>query len=109
MAIQNVFHSLDMLDSCLGCYVRNASLNHLYAGIPKRLFWQTEETQMECSIMLHFIRVCTVCYDYNIHSVAKKSTCDPVKYTMGGPLLIVSICMGKSIRIQRVNMLCAAE
>ena len=27
------------------------------------------------------------------------STCDPLKYTMGSPMLIVSICMGKSIKI----------
>ena len=27
----------------------------------------------------------------------------PVKYMMGNPLLIVVFCMGKSIRIQRVN------
>ena len=27
----------------------------------------------------------------------------PVMNTMGSPILIVSICMGKSIRIQRVN------
>ena len=25
--------------------------------------------------------------------------CDSLKYTMGSPILIVSICMGKSIRI----------
>ena len=31
------------------------------------------------------------------------STCDPLKYIMGSPILIVSICMRKSIRIQRVN------
>ena len=31
------------------------------------------------------------------------STCDPFKFTMGSPALIVSICMRKSIRIQRVN------
>ena len=39
-----------------------------------------------------------------IHHDLETSTCDPLKYTMGCPLLyIVSICMGKSIRIQRVN------
>ena len=31
------------------------------------------------------------------------STCDPLKYTMGNPILIVSICMGKPIRIQSVK------
>ena len=27
----------------------------------KWVIWQTVQTQMKCSIMLHFIRVCTVC------------------------------------------------
>ena len=31
------------------------------------------------------------------------STCDPLKYTMGSSIRIVSMYMGKSIRIQRVN------
>ena len=30
----------------------------------------------------------------------ENSTRDPLKYTMGSPILIVSICMGKSIRIK---------
>ena len=38
-----------------------------------------------------------------IHHDLENATCDPLKYTMGSPILIVSICMGKSIRIQRVN------
>ena len=33
-------------------------------------------------------------------------TCDPLKYTMGTPILIVSLCMEKSIRIQRVSDEC---
>ena len=33
----------------------------------------------------------------------ENATCDPLKYTLGSPILIVSICMGKSIRIKRVN------
>ena len=28
---------------------------------PKQILWQTVKTQMKCSIMLHFIRVCAVC------------------------------------------------
>ena len=36
------------------------------------------------------------------HNLAT-STCDPFKHKIGSPILIVSICMGKSIRIQRVN------
>ena len=30
---------------------------------PKRVIFQTVKTQMKCSIMLHFIRVYTVCID----------------------------------------------
>ena len=63
---------------------------------------------MKCSIMLHFIRVYTVYYDYKAFrdqntSYIGNSASDPLKYTMDSPVLIVSICMGKSIRIQRVN------
>ena len=38
-----------------------------------------------------------------IHHNLENSTCDPLKYTMGSPLLIVLKCMGKYIRIQRVK------
>ena len=38
-----------------------------------------------------------------IHHDLENSTCDPFKCTMSSPILIVAICMGKSIRIQRVN------
>ena len=30
-------------------------------------------------------------------------SCDPLKYTMGSTILIVSICIGKSFRIQKVK------
>ena len=33
----------------------------------------------------------------------ENSTCVPLKFTMGSLILIVSICMGRSIRIQREN------
>ena len=36
-----------------------------------------------------------------IHHNLENSTFVPFKYTMGSPINIVSICMGKSIRIQR--------
>ena len=39
-----------------------------------------------------------------IHHYLETSTCDPLKYRMSNPILIVSICMGKSIGIQRVVM-----
>ena len=38
-----------------------------------------------------------------MHDKLENSTCDPLKYTMGSPMLIVSICVGKSIGIQRVK------
>ena len=37
------------------------------------------------------------------HHNLENSIFDPLKYTMGIPILIVSICLGKSIRIQRVK------
>ena len=36
------------------------------------------------------------------HNV-ENSICDPFKYTMGSPILFVSISMGQSISIQRVK------
>ena len=38
-----------------------------------------------------------------IHNNLETSTCNPLKYKMGNPILIVSICMGKSTRTQRVK------
>ena len=38
-----------------------------------------------------------------IHHNLENSTCDPLKYRIN-PILIVSICFGKSYRIQRVNL-----
>ena len=35
--------------------------NPLYMGNPKWVLLQTVKTQMKCSIMLHFIRVYTIC------------------------------------------------
>ena len=36
-----------------------------------------------------------------IHHNLENPTCDPLKYTMGSLILIVSICKGKSIRIRK--------
>ena len=44
-----------------------------------------------------------------IHHNIENSTCDPLKYTMDSPVFIVSICMGKSIRIQGVKCTCASS
>ena len=38
-----------------------------------------------------------------IYHNLENTTCDPFKDTIVCPILVVSICMGKSIRIQRVN------
>ena len=38
-----------------------------------------------------------------IHHNLENSTSDPLKYTMGSPIIIVSMCMGKYIKIQTVN------
>ena len=38
-----------------------------------------------------------------LHHNFENSTCEPLKYTMDSPILIVSICVEKSIRIQRVS------
>ena len=37
-----------------------------------------------------------------LHNI-ENSTRDPLKYAMGSPMLIVSICMGKSISAQTAN------
>ena len=38
-----------------------------------------------------------------IHDNWEILTCDPLKFIMDNPILIAFICMGKSIRIQRVK------
>ena len=38
-----------------------------------------------------------------IHHNLVTSNCDALKYKMGNPILFVSICIGKLVRIQRVN------
>ena len=50
---------------------------------------------------LHFGGIKTTRTEIN-HNV-ENSVCDPLKYTMGNSIIIVSIPMGKSIRIQMVN------
>ena len=52
-----------------------------------------------------FAEVITIILGREIHHNLENSTCDPLKYTMGSPILIVPIYMGKSIRIQRVNII----
>ena len=38
-----------------------------------------------------------------IHHNLENDTCEPLKCTMGSPIVVLSLCMGKSIRIQRVK------
>ena len=74
---------------------------------PKCALGQTVETQMKCSISSGsplFARIKTTFRD-KIHHYLEKSASDPLKYTMGSPILIVSIYMEKSTRIQRVKYL----
>ena len=40
-----------------------------------------------------------------MHNNLEISTCDPLKHNMDYPILIVSICLGKSIRMKRVKQL----
>ena len=39
-----------------------------------------------------------------MHHNLEISTCEPLKYTMGSPILTVSICMGTSMRMQKVKV-----
>ena len=58
-------------------------------------------------IMLHFILLgLKLPSGTEIHHNLETSTCDPLKYKMDTPILIVLIitCMGKSVRIQRVSI-----
>ena len=77
----------------------------------KRVLLQTVKTLMKCSIVLHFIRVSTVLPRLNkpsgsdIHHNYEISSSDPQNSQLDNPILIVSICMGKSIRIQKVKRL----
>ena len=94
---------------------------------PKRVLWQTVKTQMKRSIMLHFTSEDPDETQHNaafhqdlhckcllrlkqssgteIHHNWEMPTYDPLKYIMDNHILIAFICMGKSIRIQRVSAL----
>ena len=52
---------------------------------------------------LHFCKVITV-FREDKHQNKEILTCDPLKYIMDNPFLIAFNCMGKSIRIQRVEI-----
>ena len=75
----------------------------------KRVFWQTVQPLMKCSMVLHssgsalFAQIKKPSGTEIHHRYIENSICDPLKYTMDSLYLIVSICMEKSIRIQRVK------
>ena len=76
---------------------------------PKRVLWQTMKTQMKCSnnaafhqglhCLLRLNKGTEICHNL------ENSTCDPLKYIMGNPILIASIFVGISTRIHRVCVL----
>ena len=51
-----------------------------------------------------FAKIKTNFRDRNTSHSLETSTCDPFKYKMGSPILIVSICMGKLIKKHRIKM-----
>ena len=68
---------------------------------PRWVLWQTVNTQMKCCIMLHFIRVCTVCKDKNNfpgqkYIIIQKHYLSLLQVDVhnGQPHSFVSICMG---------------
>ena len=79
-------------------------------GSPNWVLRQTVKNQTKCRIMLHFIRDlhCLLRLKQpsvtELHCNLENYTCD-LFYTMDSSILIVSICMGKSMefQIQRVK------
>ena len=77
---------------------------------PKCIFWQTVKTQMKCSIMLHFIRFCTVCLgkkrssERKVQFYLKILTLDPSIYTMDNPKLTSQIRRKNSLVHKGLNM-----
>ena len=74
----------------------------LYLVTPKSVLWQTVNAQMKCRIMLHFIRVYTVCRDKNDlqrkkHNIFLQNY-NPSIYTMDHPKFIVSNQTEESIK-----------
>ena len=78
----------------------------LYSGNP--LMGTLANTEDPDEMQHNFIRVFIVCSyqktpsGTDTHHNLENSTCDPLKYTIGSCILIVSIYMGKFTRIQRV-------
>ena len=64
--------------------------------------WQILKTKM--TIVFHFLLRLKQLSGTEIYHNLETFTCDPLKYKMGNNILIVSICIGKSISIQRINV-----
>ena len=78
-------------------------------GSPKQELLQTMKTQMKCSIMLHFIRVYTVCKGKSDPLTKEYNICEnynltPLDIFMDHPKCIVSNQKEESTSIQRVNI-----
>ena len=52
---------------------------------------------------LHFLLIFKQPSETEMHHILENQICDSLKYTMDSPILIASICMAESIRIQKVN------
>ena len=65
-----------------------------------------DETQHNAAFHmgLHFLLRLKQPSETDIHNKLETSTCNPFKYKMDNRICIVLICMGKSIRIQRVHV-----
>ena len=59
------------------------------------VLWQTVKTQMKCSIICSLL-ILKESLRTEIHHNLENSTYDLLKYKMGNPILIVSMCTGAS-------------
>ena len=83
-------------------------VNPLYTGNPKAgtLANSEDPDEMQLNAAFHRCLRCLLRLKQPLGTGKidlENSTCDPLQYMMGSPILIASICMGKSIRIQRVE------
>ena len=96
-----MFLLMQSILQCRRCFYSLLTLGILET--PKWVLWQTVNTfhqGLHCLLRLKLPLGTEIYIRHNFEN----STCEPLKYKVGSPMLIVSICMGKSIRIQRVNM-----
>ena len=84
-----------------------------YVFGPRGITWMNSSDNGEWTLcileipenLLHFIRICTVCYDKcNIqrlkYTFIRKVYLWPLKHIMDNPIIIVAICMGESIFLE---------